>query len=231
MPPNTPTNPAPLPVGFLVSGSEDFDSEDLLAYELGYRFAHSAISVDVATFYHDYTNLQDNTLAEAEVRYIESPPYIAQPGVFTNNDAGSYYGAELALAWRTKQWLRWNVAYSFMKNDKWSDNVTRSYRTVDPEHQVSVVCGLQPVRALNLSVSARYVDDAVARSSRIDSGNTIPSYSSLDARIGWRVSDDVEFSLAGQNLLDDHHFEYIAEKFTLPTEVVRSFYAKIRWDF
>ncbi len=94
-----------------------------------------------------------------------------------------------------------------------------------------MVCGLQPVRALNLSVSARYVDDAVARSSRIDSGNTIPSYSSLDARIGWRVSDDVELSLAGQNLLDDHHIEYVAEKYTLPTEVARGFYAKIRWDF
>jgi iron complex outermembrane recepter protein len=35
----------------------------------------------------------------------------------------------------------------------------------------------------------------------------VPGYVALDARIGWRVTDGLELSLAGSNLLDDQHPE------------------------
>jgi len=43
----------------VVMGSDDFDSEDLLAYELGYRCRPwDWLSLDVAAFFHDYDNLR-----------------------------------------------------------------------------------------------------------------------------------------------------------------------------
>src|SRR5205807_8085996 len=49
---------SPLPVIEAIFGSPLFRSEDLLAYEVGYRVqATSSFSLDVAAFYNDYTNL------------------------------------------------------------------------------------------------------------------------------------------------------------------------------
>src|SRR5207248_11629112 len=42
-----------------VFGSHQFNSEDLLAYELGYRVqATKNLSLDIATFYNNYSNLR-----------------------------------------------------------------------------------------------------------------------------------------------------------------------------
>jgi iron complex outermembrane receptor protein len=41
----------------------------------------------------------------------------------------------------------------------------------------------------------------------------------------------VELSLVGQNLLDNQHLEYIQETFTQATEVQRSVYGKVVWEF
>ena len=45
----------------------------------------------------------------------------------------------------------------------------------------------------------RYVDNL--------SGESIDSYVDLDARLGWRPTDSVEFSLVGQNLIDSRRKE------------------------
>src|SRR6059036_6256 len=59
IPPGTPANPTPLPAVVAVFGSHQFNSEDLLAYELGYRVqATKNLSLDIATFYNNYSNLR-----------------------------------------------------------------------------------------------------------------------------------------------------------------------------
>ena len=50
---------SPLPVVESIFGSTQFGSEDLIAYEAGYRVqATSSVSLDLATFYNYYTNLR-----------------------------------------------------------------------------------------------------------------------------------------------------------------------------
>jgi iron complex outermembrane receptor protein len=55
-----------------------------------------------------------------------------------------------------------------------------------------------------------------------------PSYEELGARVAWRASDSLEFSISGFNLLDERHHEY-----AVPTarEIRRSVYAEARWTF
>ncbi|MCK4709318.1 MAG: TonB-dependent receptor, partial [Gammaproteobacteria bacterium] len=59
----------------------------------------------------------------------------------------------------------------------------------------------------------------------------IESYSSLNMRVGWYPVRDVELSLTGFNLLDQGHTEMIGEYSAGVTEVERSIFAKIRWNF
>jgi len=58
---------------------------------------------------------------------------------------------------------------------------------------------------------------------------SVPSYSTGDARLGWRFSRQFELSLVGRNLLQPFHPEFVGD----PGPVVgirRSAYVKVTWS-
>ena len=63
----------------------------------------------------------------------------------------------------------------------------------------------------------------------------VDSYLELDLRLGWKPRPNLEISLVGQNLFDDHHPEFVTETRNqagvLATEVSRGVYGKIVWRF
>ena len=56
----------------------------------------------------------------------------------------------------------------------------------------------------------------------------VPAYVELNTRLGWAISDSIELSLSGYNLLHARH-----QEFTIPPsdEVKRSFFIDIRKKF
>ena len=79
---------------------------------------------------------------------------------------------------------------------------------------------------LDLNIWARYVDTL-----SLD-GIDVDSYITADARLAWRLTDRIEVSIVGQNLLDPGHLEYQPEFIsTVPTEIERSVYGKILWRY
>jgi iron complex outermembrane receptor protein len=63
-------------------------------------------------------------------------------------------------------------------------------------------------------------------------GVDIDSYVELDLRLGWEAKPGLEFALIGQNLLDNHHREFLPDFIsTQPTEVKRSIYGRVTWRF
>ncbi len=231
VPPGSPTNPGPIPVGVVLQGTEDIEAEEVLAYELGYRFVQPLVSADVAIFYNDYSNLTTIEPGELDVRYLADPPYVAQPMIFENSDQVSDYGLELALAWKPSNWMDWDLAYTYLKND--TDDTGEGPRTeiFSPEHLLSVSFGLRPISAVEFNAGLRHVDESLARSSVDLDGVLIPSYTTVDVRLAWQMNEDLELSVVGQNLLEENHLEYTSESFTFATEVPRSFYGKVKWTF
>jgi len=62
--------------------------------------------------------------------------------------------------------------------------------------------------------------------------SAIPSYLVMDVRLGWHPTPNLELSIAGQNLLDDRHLEYVPDAVRIQrTEVEHSVYAKATWRF
>jgi iron complex outermembrane recepter protein len=54
----------------------------------------------------------------------------------------------------------------------------------------------------------------------------------LDAHLGWRPVRNVEFSIGGQNLLDNRHLEFLPDFVnTAPTVVKRSIFGSITLTF
>ncbi|HVR99809.1 MAG TPA: TonB-dependent receptor [Thermoanaerobaculia bacterium] len=199
-------------------GSRDFDSEKLLAYELGFRSQlRPDLSLDVATFYNVYDDLRSQ----------EQAPGGGPPITLANNLEGETYGVELRSYWQATPRWRWHASYVYLEKDlrvlPGSTDVTGGKgEGNDPRHRASLRSSLDLADGVELDGWLRYVDELPFPE--------VPSYLELDLRLGWRPTEDLELALVGQNLLHESHPE-----FGVPTpirpEVERGVYGKATWRF
>jgi iron complex outermembrane receptor protein len=210
-----------LPAGVRVYGNSDFDSEDLIAYELGFRTRPvDNLAIDIAAFYNDYDNLRTFEMGGIW------PNIWFDAG---NKMDGSTYGVELALDWRVFDWWRLAGAYTFLKMQLHLDGDSRDPFSEDaegeiPRHQASLRSSMDLMKNLQLDSWVRYVDHLPSQG--------VDSYVTLDLRLAWEPRKDLELSIVGQNLLDSQRPEFMPEIVaTTPTEVQRGVYGKITWKF
>ena len=124
------------------------------------------------------------------------------------NDArGHGYGFEvvgnhqLTDCWKLTAWYGLlqprlkNVPFPPQSNDD-PDRIEGS----SPQNQVFLMSSWDLSHDVEFDLMARYVDRLETQS--------VPSYLSLDLRLGWRPLRDLELSIVGQNLLDSQHLEY-----------------------
>jgi iron complex outermembrane receptor protein len=206
--------PAPLPTQLRLLGDRHVKSEDLLAYELGYRFKPSdRLSFDLATFFNDYDDLMG-------VRSSVGNPFLLH---FANNTTARTYGVEFESTWQVTD--RWKLvgAYSLLKMDV--DGPDTSIQGTSPEHQFNVRSMYDITDDLEFNAGVYYVD-------HLQSTN-IPSNVRVDVGLTWRPTDHLEFSVWGQNVFDDRHPEFI-DPFAQPdqqVEVGRAVFAAVKVEF
>lgn len=177
--------------GFLVGG--DFQSETLTAWELGYRanpLPRAAFSI--SAFYNVYDDLRTTALN----------PATFLPLSFANGGAGEAWGVE---AWGsfdvTERW-RISAGLSTLEKDFSAPPEALDISGLasvgdDPGYQVLLRSQSQISDRLDLDVRLRAVDRLA----------TVDSYIEADARLGWRLTDTLELSVTGQNLIEDRHVE------------------------
>jgi iron complex outermembrane receptor protein len=229
-----PIPPNPLPIRINPVGNDRFDSEKLLAFELGYRATLlESLSLDIAAFY----NLYDEGRGTRAKGFGFAGSYVNAPWTFVNNTQAETLGAELAVTWQAADWWLWQASYSYL--DTHINFAKFGVNPVSPEHQMSLRSNMSPREDLDVDLWFRFVDSALtinsfANTSLADLANglEIDSYATLDARVAWRPVKGVELSLVGQNLLDDRHPEYVDEGYALPiVEVPRGVFGKVALDF
>jgi iron complex outermembrane receptor protein len=69
------------------------------------------------------------------------------------------------------------------------------------------------------------------KSTSFSNPTSVDAYTSLNMRLAWRPSNNVQLALVGNNLNKAHHCEFIGEHFLPASEIERSVYASIRVDF
>jgi iron complex outermembrane recepter protein len=183
--------------GAVIAGGPNFVSEELLAYEVGCRVRpHQRVSLSASLFFNDYDNL----------RTVEpAAPPAALPTVLVNGLRGETYGAELAAEYRVTDWWRLRASFTELQihlrpKPGSLDTTNGGSESRDPNHQFSLRSSFDLPGRFELDAGLRHV-------SRLPSQN-VPAYTELDARLGWKASRNVEFSLVGQNLLHPHHAEF-----------------------
>lgn len=215
------------------TGSKDYHSERVLAYETGYRWQESThFSFDLALFYNEYQDI-----------YTFSPRPSAQglDMVFINNGNGEGYGLEAIADWKAETWLRFSLSYSYLESRfDWDDpslaqNELKSFlQQLTPRHQVGWRSTIDINHQWQVNGWLRYIDAIEGRGSLDllkEEGTAIDAYFLFDCNLIWKLNKELEVMIAGQNLLNSSQPQYVAELHTPLTEISRGFYAKMTWRF
>lgn len=224
------TNPAGNPVIRLL-GNEDFESEELLAYEFGYRWqVLPALSIDLAAFHNEYEGLASLERGSAFIDPVTGRTII--PFLYRNLTDGRTQGMEALVTFSPLLNWRLSASYSWldMELDPQGQDLNRGrFREGStPRHQFGLRSLLDLPAGLQLDAQFRHLT-AIRQIPEILSGEGLPGYSELDLRLAWHGRERLEIAIVGQNLLHDHHAEFGAP--AARGEIERSVYGKVTWGF
>lgn len=176
------------------AGNPDFTSEELLAYELGFRHLMSdKVAIDVATFYNQYDKLHV-VVGDSTALY---------GGRIRNKGDGSAYGLE--------------VAVDMKPTDNWSMRGTCSYLHSEIEYRpTGQALSVDEYAPQSIFTFRSYYD--LGNNWELDGGlygvhgfgdaYDSAEYWRVDMRLGWKPTENLTLSFGMQNLCDPHHPEY-----------------------
>jgi len=221
------------PLGIVVTGNKDLDSETVLAYEAGYRKEVSQwFNMDVTAYFNKYRKLLSTRRIGDPSGVIEDPiPHVNLYAVSDNLGDAESYGVEASANLQVTPWWRFQGAFTFGRLFiHYSHNAALKISPEDeeegrmPRHQFSLRSSMDISSNLSFNTWLRYSDNLWE--------NGIPSYLTMDATVIWKPLKNLEISLSGFNLFDNRHPEF-RTNFTIQgvAEVERSFFGKITWRF
>jgi len=211
----------PQPIGTL--GNNNLDSEELTAYELGYRVQpRSNLLLDTAVFYYDYDKLIG--LKSGETFPINGIfPTDVIPVLYDNNLEGEAYGLEVTADWKVIRQWRLMASYGYLYTKISGDDIelaeiSESFNPkTNPRNQFSVRSLFDITKQIDFDLWLRYVGSLREIN--------VSAYTTIDARLAWRPMENLELSVVGQNLFEEGHSEFSTLK------VERSIYGKVVWSF
>lgn len=198
-----------------------FDEEELTSYEIGLKstLAGGALRFNATAFYYDYKDYQALTFAG-----------LSQ---FINNSDAEVQGLDLEMVWLPND--SWDISLGASFLDTEVDEVTvRGVGTVSgtemvlaPEFSVNGLVRFQATDALSLQLDFNHQDDHYFDITNSDVSKE-DSYTVFNARIGYKVSDNLTVAAYVKNLTDEEYRVYTFD-FTGPAGFNQQFYAPPRW--
>jgi iron complex outermembrane receptor protein len=209
-----------------ITGNPEMKAEELRDAEVGYRAQpNKRVSLDVAAFLGHYRNLESSA---AQTPYLATTPqgltYTVLPQEFVNGPPVRTYGIEISINWNVTNHWRISPGYSYFEMHVDGDALTLDVPPgTSPNQQFQVRSLLDLPHHFEWDNTLEYVSKLAVGS--------VPAYTRLDSRVGWRVGEFVELSLVGQNLLAPRHAEFFNTDSLDRTLVERSVFGKVTWRF
>jgi iron complex outermembrane receptor protein len=209
-----------------VFGSPAASDETYRDLEAGYRAQLTkTLSTDFAAFYDHYSDLQTQEPG-APLVSTTPVPHTVLPLYYANRMRGNGYGGELLLRWKATDRWKLEGSYSNLRQvfhlNPGSQDTTSVIKAGDtPRHQFQVHSQINLPKRYELDASVYRVGSLVDQS--------IPAYTRLDARLGWRGRESLDFDLVGQNLLTPRHLEFLRNTGLVPSFVPRQIFVRLTW--
>lgn len=209
------------PVTSILNPTTAIESEDLLAFEIGYRAQPTdAFAWDWTAFFNQYNDL---IVVSALGPPAGFPPTV--PTQFFNSGDGDAFGTELYSRWTVSD--AWQIAssYSYLYLDlteaggaKLANGASYGYA----QNQAFIQSLWTVTEDIEFDTTLRYVDQVAAFDGK--------AYMSLDVRLGAQLTENTRLSLSGQNLLEDRRAEALRRTlYTSRSEVERGIYGHLTW--
>jgi iron complex outermembrane receptor protein len=201
----------------VLAGGPDFQSEDLIAYEAGYRGLLSpSLSLSVSAFYNSYEHL----------RTVEGSTPAVFPLVVLNNMEGDTQGVETWADLAVRPWWHLSGGLSALRKDLRlvpgnRDIFGIAFAGNDPRYQAQL--------RSSTDLPGRFAVDLWLRNVGGLKSPKVDAYLEADARIAWEATDRLELSLDGQNLLHEQHPEFVNPSIA-PSEIPRSLTLTAHWN-
>ena len=213
---------------FRISGNKEINSEELIAYELGYRFNPTTnLLVDASLFYNNYDQLRS---VEASFQPFPVPTLL---NTLDNQMFGFTYGLELASHWQVTETWKLIGSYSYLdtKLDITANSNYTEFELLEhnsPTNQAGLRSLWNITDNVELDAALYYVDEMKSQK--------ITGYTRFDLRLGWQAGKNLAISLGGRNLLDSQHSEFggFAGKNSITiysNEIPRSYYLQLQYQY
>jgi iron complex outermembrane recepter protein len=217
------TGPTAPPVLVSIIPNSQLRPEDILTYELGYRYVPReqvtmGITAFAARYLHDIVQLP--TAPELQNSY--GVPHLLV-GVLTQNGSAIWsYGAEMSVRWQVV--ARWQLLwrYTWLRVDS---PAAPYVEEESPRHQAQARSLLDLTSHFQLNAALYYVDAVTAL------GASVPAYVRADIGVVWNPSSRLSIGIWGQNLLQRQHVEYPSVSSGVLSEIPRSALGKVTWGF
>jgi iron complex outermembrane receptor protein len=193
-----------------------FNSEKVVAYELGYRVRPLAqLSLSFATFYNRYYDL----------RSLDTYSSTTTPIILANSQSAESYGFEFSGNYQATDWWRLRGGYTFFHKRIWAENtkvlpLSVEFEGVDPNNIISLQSIMDLPNNFQFDLTGRYVDVLPLTTTT----PLVPAYYTFDARLAW-IYKAFEISVVGQNILQAEHTEVGT------SQIPRTIYGKIVCQF
>jgi iron complex outermembrane receptor protein len=211
---NTPP-PFPAPVFPQFRGNTGLVSEELLAWECGYRTQPSDyFSWDLALFFNQYNNLLHGAIGVPEF----APFGLVIPVTNGNSQRAQSYGFELAGNLEVTECWKLRTAYSFICVDLLGPD-EGDPEGVTSRNQLYVQSSHTLAEGVELDLIGRYADS-------LPFFNT-PSYFVGDVRLAWHYNPCTELFLVGRGLFDNGHHEFGSSPISTDSGVRSEVYAGV----
>lgn len=193
------------PSGFArIIGNPDLEPEKMKSYEVGYIGTYLArrLRVESNLFYMD---IEDLSASSTSPNPNPPPPSLVS---FGNRNEATAKGVEAKLGYWFSPGRSVYVNYTYETIDDELEDIMVVEAT--PKHKVNLGGITNLGRGFLLSLNAGYKSGYTTIPANRSAAfvRAVPVYWRLDSRLAYNLNPNVEFAIAGQNLLRSHHKEF-----------------------
>jgi iron complex outermembrane recepter protein len=220
------SGPDALPTAVAIVPNRDLRPEQLMSYELGYRFEPvPRLSVDLATYFNRFSHLIAEQQLDPQI-VAAQPPYLLIGWQQRNSQDAKNFGFEAALQYQLASFWKLLGSYTFLHMSVWPD-VVEEHESPHDQFQLRSYLDLPWHLELN---SALYYVDAVSVPAGADRVR-VPSYFRVDAGLYWKPNPTWSFGLWGQNITSARHLEFASNNTPVTFPVPRAWLLRVNRDF
>jgi iron complex outermembrane recepter protein len=217
-------SPAGLPVRIVIEGERHLDTEELVAWEIGYR-AHpgTAVSLDLSIFHNEYEHVIAS--CRGDLVFASTPvPHLEQHFRVCNAGTAEGTGLEAALSWAPSARWRWSLAYSYLDFATDIPENLIPWNGSSPGHTAQLRLQGDPLPGWESDLALYYTESLPAQKA--------PTLLRLDVRLERELRPGLGLEIAGRNLLDGRHREFGTSRVGgIESEVRRSAGVALHWRF